>query len=614
MAEELVEEVEETEGNQTGTLKIEISFNEEELKSLVRSIDNAPMGGYQNVAKNKQVYTLPTKLLANAIVAKVNEALSDICEGINTHSGDITELNEKVATETERINGLVDEVKTEGASSAEAAADAFLENERQARHAEIQAVIDRIGSAAQTDEEGNLQLGIASLNESGQIPSTQLPSYVDDVIEGFFGSDSDRNKIFFAYDATHLSTTNITPVTGKIYIDLNTGLSYRWSGSAFVLISSPIELGDGAGQAFPGLRGSQAEKEISALKEAVETIQNDYLDSTDIATDEDISQRLDQGFEGNDKLLSIGVFDNAVVASLTSNKNTLTDDTYSASTGTYTYGQRSTIQKWLGLYGSRIIKSNSNWLYDTTTGAPYTYHSVDVTTLNEKPNVNDLVLYNDGVLLKINQVAGSWYGTFIAKLSDTTGISRFYSSTEPYIDINVNGVDEVAKRFFRQSFMIGTTHYGDNFIQDKNGNRFLFPSISQNETLALAGDVDKIEHNFGYYDSQDIAETITGGNKKREIKCGAIYIVFSSNYDLALYKSNSSTPLVSGASQMFLMTAPYSGNKTGTTFVAMGMYIYQSQFSWSNLKFPVEGIQVEIDDGAYITGEQFAVMEMVKGA
>jgi hypothetical protein len=62
--------------------------------------------------------------------------------------------------------------------------------------------------------------GYASLDSSGLVPSTQLPSYVDDVLE-----------------YTNLAGFPGTGETGKIYVALDTGKIYRWSGSAYVEIS-----------------------------------------------------------------------------------------------------------------------------------------------------------------------------------------------------------------------------------------------------------------------------------------------------------------------------------------------------------------------------------------
>ena len=79
--------------------------------------------------------------------------------------------------------------------------------------------------------------GVATLDDSGLIPSTQLPSYVDDVVEGYY-----YNNQFYT-TAEHIST--ITPETGKIYVDItdpNNPVSYRWTGTAYVDIASPIDI------------------------------------------------------------------------------------------------------------------------------------------------------------------------------------------------------------------------------------------------------------------------------------------------------------------------------------------------------------------------------------
>ena len=71
--------------------------------------------------------------------------------------------------------------------------------------------------------------GVASLDNTGKVPSSQLPSYVDDVVEGYYYGGR------FYTDSDH--TQLITPETGKIYVDINTSKAYRWSGSTYVEIS-----------------------------------------------------------------------------------------------------------------------------------------------------------------------------------------------------------------------------------------------------------------------------------------------------------------------------------------------------------------------------------------
>ena len=64
----------------------------------------------------------------------------------------------------------------------------------------------------------------------GKVPTSQLPSYVDDVIEGYF------NGTNFYTDAGF--TNLITPESGKIYVNIavTPATQYRWSGSAYVQI------------------------------------------------------------------------------------------------------------------------------------------------------------------------------------------------------------------------------------------------------------------------------------------------------------------------------------------------------------------------------------------
>lgn len=88
--------------------------------------------------------------------------------------------------------------------------------------------------------------GVAQLDETGLVPSDQLPSYVDDVVEGYavITRDTDTasetfnaiTDVKFYEEVAH--TTEITGEAGKIYIDLDTNLSFRWGGTKYVLITS----------------------------------------------------------------------------------------------------------------------------------------------------------------------------------------------------------------------------------------------------------------------------------------------------------------------------------------------------------------------------------------
>lgn len=92
--------------------------------------------------------------------------------------------------------------------------------------------------------------GVAELDANGKVPSSQLPSYVDDVIEGYY-----YNSKFYK-ESTH--TTEIAGESGKIYVDLSTEKTYRWSGSAFAEISASLALGETSSTAYRGDRGKTA--------------------------------------------------------------------------------------------------------------------------------------------------------------------------------------------------------------------------------------------------------------------------------------------------------------------------------------------------------------------
>jgi len=85
--------------------------------------------------------------------------------------------------------------------------------------------------------------GVATLDASGQVPANQLPSYVDDVLEGYYKVADGK----FYKEAAY--TNLLAGETGKIYVSLDTNKTYRWTGTTFVYITS------GAVDSVNGLTG-----------------------------------------------------------------------------------------------------------------------------------------------------------------------------------------------------------------------------------------------------------------------------------------------------------------------------------------------------------------------
>ena len=91
--------------------------------------------------------------------------------------------------------------------------------------------------------------GVASLNEIGKIPTSQLPSYVSDVLE-FASFDRFPSK----------------GEANKIYIALDTNKTYRWGGTVYVEIGSSLALGETSETAYAGDKGKRNADNITALQ------------------------------------------------------------------------------------------------------------------------------------------------------------------------------------------------------------------------------------------------------------------------------------------------------------------------------------------------------------
>ena len=108
--------------------------------------------------------------------------------------------------------------------------------------------IDRIDGRIDTiDNSIGVPSGIATLDPDGKVPSSQLPSYVDDVIE--------------------VATLDELPATGeagKIYVTKDTNLTYRWSGSKYVEISASLALGETSSTAYAGDKGKATTDSLNA--------------------------------------------------------------------------------------------------------------------------------------------------------------------------------------------------------------------------------------------------------------------------------------------------------------------------------------------------------------
>ena len=195
--------------------------------------------------------------------------------------------------------------------------------------------------------------GVAELDSTGKVPSAQLPSYVDDVLE-------------YASQAAFPATGE----TGKIYVATDTNKTYRWSGSAYVEISESLALGETSSTAYAGNKGKANADAIAAIKDGssidsfgdVETALADKADASDIPDITGKADKVSGATSGN-------------FAALDANGN-LTDSGKSASdfaTPEDIEGQQSLLKDTVGWTGKNLLKNKG--VSATLAGVTFTVNS-----------------------------------------------------------------------------------------------------------------------------------------------------------------------------------------------------------------------------------------------
>lgn len=106
------------------------------------------------------------------------------------------------------------------------------------------AYIDLAGLRSFKLKQDEYNLGKFATLSGGKISPEQLPSYVDDVIEGY----TQTNEGVVSFYANSDCTVTIAGEKGKIYYDLAATIdgSYRYSGSQFIAIGTSVSTADKA--------------------------------------------------------------------------------------------------------------------------------------------------------------------------------------------------------------------------------------------------------------------------------------------------------------------------------------------------------------------------------
>ena len=246
--------------------------NNQPLYELINlSASTSEKAGVQTAADKKKFDSLPDKFITNikqgpesidrVILTKntssyslengvyqVRDEIADIVAATKTTAG-VMSAQDKINLDETLPNAIAKEVQDRKD------AIAALES---SSNASIKALEKKHDDFVATKGQAN---GFASLDGNGLVPSSQLPSYVDDVIEVYATYDiSETGKlsnIKLYSDPDHANP--ITGESGKIYLNITQGeppYQFRWSGTQFVdSNTSSLILGEVTGTAYDGGKG-----------------------------------------------------------------------------------------------------------------------------------------------------------------------------------------------------------------------------------------------------------------------------------------------------------------------------------------------------------------------
>lgn len=107
--------------------------------------------------------------------------------------------------------------------------------------------------------------GIATLNDQGLVPVSQLPSYVDDVVDVYATYTKSDVGVLTNIEVFSDSgkTQPVTGESGKIYIDVENNYQFRWTGTKYAPVGAPTVIGEVAGTAYDGGKGKAIADKIN---------------------------------------------------------------------------------------------------------------------------------------------------------------------------------------------------------------------------------------------------------------------------------------------------------------------------------------------------------------
>lgn len=167
-------------------------------------------------------------LWAKIGLGALNTTATNLIAAINEVKVTADAAGEGIAPDATTTVKGISELSTDGEALAMSAADVVL------TPSNLSAIV-------------NVNNGLLKLDASGKAAAAQLPSYVDDLIE-----------------VANFAALPGTGETGKVYVTIDDGLTFRWSGSVYAEISASPGSTDAVPEGATNLYYTQARADARA--------------------------------------------------------------------------------------------------------------------------------------------------------------------------------------------------------------------------------------------------------------------------------------------------------------------------------------------------------------
>lgn len=238
-----------------------VEFDTDRLRRAFRGVafdDTLPFGVIVDSAVDAAQYAVGRVKVRQWAAASTEDptVLPDWRETLERLQKDLAEVSEKrddaVAAKAAAVSAASEAQSSRNEAAASASSALAAKNDAEAARDRAEAASgDFDGRLKDYAKKEEVKSDLASKADlvGGKVPASQLPSYVDDVLEF-------ENKA--AFPAVEQAEA------GKIYVDRETNRTYRWSGTQYVEISQSLALGEAAMTAYPGDKGLALSRKIDA--------------------------------------------------------------------------------------------------------------------------------------------------------------------------------------------------------------------------------------------------------------------------------------------------------------------------------------------------------------